>query len=123
MDNTSFDEFNKYLSECIELSKQMHKKISTNEDIKNIGGIVSPHNGSFCFRVQIPKNKYDIVTVSCSVPLDAYSLTHEPVYETALLDAYGDIMSNTLWYDDICRFETVEQVIAEILDVINGSQN
>ncbi len=123
MDKSSIDQFNKYLSECIELSKQMHKKMSTNENIKNIGGIVSPHKGSFCFHIVIPKNKYDIFKVSCSVPLDAYSLTHEPVYETALLDAYGDIMSNTLWYDDICRFETVEQVIAEILDVINGSQN
>ncbi len=123
MDNTSFDEFNKYLSECIELSKQMHTEMSANEELKNARCFVRPHKGRFSFFVVIPHNKLGIAGVSCSVPVDVYSLTHEPVYETALIDVYNSLMSNTLWYDDICRFDTVEEVIAEILKVVKESQN
>ena len=122
MDYTSFDEFDKYLSECIVLSTQMHKKMSNNEELKNARCFVRPHKGRFSFFVVIPHNKLGIAGVSCSVPDDVYSLTHEPVYETVLLDVYGRLMSNTLWYNDTCRFETVEQVIAEILKVVKESQ-
>jgi len=122
MDYTSIDKFNKYLSECIVLSKQMHKEMSQNEELKNASCFVRPHKGRISFNVVIPHNKLGIAKVSCSVPDDVYSLTHEPVYETVLLDVYDRLMSNTLWYDDICRFETVEQVIAEILKVVKESQ-
>jgi hypothetical protein len=77
--------------------------------------VLSP--GDFCFRVVFTDAPYGL-SVSCP-PDVSY-----PCFETALISPKtGNILSNsessTIGYKDICRFDTVEEVLAEILRLGN----
>lgn len=64
----------------------------------------------FCFRVGIKNSSYEI---SVSFPPDM----HCGNYETALFQ-HGSLVYREDWeYDDIKRFETFEELYAEILDI------
>lgn len=79
------------------------------------GMMVSPLT-AYCFRIAWPGSS---VGVSVSVPVDANQHA----------DAYGWVLETALWangtvtymdevgYDDVCRFETVGELVADVLRV------
>ena len=79
-----------------------------------------------CFRVLLPPNKV-VKAISCSIPPDANRRILEfrdPVYETILF-GHNDriIYIDHLGYDDIKRFDTVEEVTEEIISVYENIKN
>lgn len=63
----------------------------------------------FCFKINFTHGLFQL-SISCPPDLSYAS------FETALFDNENNFMYNDdLGYDDVCRFDTVEEVFAEIL--------
>jgi len=76
-------------------------------DTFTLPGVV-PSN-THCFRIVLRGRSFQL-SVSCP-PDVSY-----PCFETALMNAEGRLIYNEeLGYDDICRFDTAEKVLEEIL--------
>jgi hypothetical protein len=113
-----FQSFQKDLNMCCMHARQLQELMQNNNDLNQLGCIVQP-KVSHCFRVQIPKNKFNVGFVSCSIPPDANMglsyLKKNVVYETALVDTNGALMYNDdLNYYDINRFDSPSEIISEI---------
>jgi len=125
----SKNKFNQCLSICNTVAGQMHHQISSNIILKNIGCSVQSFNSDcFCFRVNIPPNSFDVGAVSCSIPPDAnmgilQTNGLNATYETALINTSDSLMyDDTLGYDDVCRFNSVAEIIDEIQRIVKKTQ-
>ena len=110
--------FMKDQNACMMYARQMQEQFRTDITLKELGCIVQPQV-SFCFRVQIPQNKFNVGFISCSIPPDANMglsyLKRNVVYETALIDTNGAVMyDDDLDYDDVNRFDSSSEIIGEI---------
>lgn len=113
-----YQTFMKDENACSMYARQMQEQFQADSTLKQLGCIVQPQV-SFCFRVQIPQNKFNVGFISCSIPPDANMglsyLKRNVVYETALIDTNGAVMyDDDLDYDDINRFNSPSAIISEI---------
>lgn len=70
------------------------------------------------FRVKFPEG-YPFAAVSCSCPPDARGW-----YETALVGADGDLIYiDELYYEDVQRFETVDELVRELKRLYDTASN
>lgn len=123
------------LNSCIAKAQELFTYLNQNEN-EWMNGVVLPE-GSFCFKVPIPKHKG--VRISISVPPDAMgnrgniinSSTSQPydegdpsTFETAI-DVDGRIISDLeyfgkeIGYYDVCRFESFIEIKEEIEKIIS----
>ena len=66
----------------------------------------------FCFRVPFPNGQFQM---SFSCPIDA----SDDTFEMALIGPNGNLFYNdSIGYDDICRFYTINDVYEEILRLL-----
>ena len=118
---------------CSSIAAGMHRFISRNYRLRNAGCTVEPMGySSHCFRVELPKslqdNIYGIFSISCSVPFDCNRDATDKLlsgrmpeyinYETALFSKTGLIYVDDLWYEDIRRFSSLDEIVEEILRII-----
>jgi len=120
MDSQSFQ---KDLNACSMHARQLQAVMQADDTLKELGCVVQP-KVSYCFRVQIPENKFNVGFVSCSIPPDANlglsSIKKDVVYETALIDTYGKLIYNDeLDYDDVNRYYSSSEIINEIKRLVN----
>lgn len=121
-----YQSFQKDLNTCSMHARQLQEVMQADNTLKELGCIVQP-KVSYCFRVQIPENKFNVSFVSCSIPPDANlglsSIKKDVVYETALIDTNGKLMYNDeLDYYDVNRFDSSSEIINEIKRLVNASK-
>jgi len=112
--NINIDDFMNTMAMCKHIAFKTCIALSLPEEYKKTR--ITGH----CFRVLLPKN--DVVkAISCSIPPDAnrrIMLGNDIVYETILFGHDDDIIYvDHLGYEDIKRFNTVEEVAEEIVSV------
>jgi hypothetical protein len=113
-----YQNFQKDLNMCGMIARQMQEQFQADSTLKQLGCTVQPQV-SYCFRVQIPPNKFNVGFVSCSIPPDANLglsyLKRNVVYETALIDTNSKLMYNDdLGYNDVNQFDSTSELISEI---------
>jgi hypothetical protein len=113
-----YQNFQKDLNMCGMYARQIQEQFQADSTLKELGCVVQPQV-SFCFRVQIPQNKFNVGFISCSIPPDANMglsyLKRNVVYETALVDTNDKLMYNDyLDYNDVNRFDSPSEIISEI---------
>ena len=113
-----FKSFQKDLNICYMHARELQELLQNDDTLKQLGCVVQPQV-SFCFRVEIPQNKFNVGFISCSIPPDANmgisNIKKNVVYETALIDTNGILMYNDdLDYDDVNRFDSPSEIISEI---------
>ena len=119
----NINNFKQNLSICNMFASQMYHEISNNKILKDIGCSMQSFNSdSFCFRINIPQNSFNVGAISCSIPIDAnlgIGLKTDVTYETAIVNTSGDLIYiRNLGYDDVCRFSSIIEVIDEIQRVV-----
>jgi len=119
-----FQSFQKDLNTCSMHARQLQSVMQADNTLKELGCVVQP-KVSYCFRIQIPDNKFNVSFVSCSIPPDANlgisSIKKDVVYETALIDTYGKLIYNEeLDYYDVNRFYSHSEMINEIKRLVNA---
>ena len=109
--NIDIDNFMNTMAMCKHIAFRTYTALSLPDEYKKMR--ITGH----CFRVLLPKN--DVVkAISCSIPPDANRRSNDIVYETILFGHDDDIIYvDHLGYDDIKRFNTVEEVAEEIVSV------
>ena len=117
-----FQTFQKDVNVCSMIARQMQEQFQADSTLKKLDCTVQP-KVSFCFRVQIPPNKFNVGFISCSVPPDANmgisNIKKNVVYETALIDTNGKLMYNDdLDYYDVNKFDSILEVISEIKRIV-----
>jgi hypothetical protein len=117
-----FQTFQKDVNMCSMYARKMQEQFQTDNTLKQLGCTVQP-KVSFCFRVQIPPNKFNVGFISCSVPPDANMglsyLKKNVVYETALIDTDDKLMYNDdLDYYDVNKFDSISEIISEIKRIV-----
>jgi hypothetical protein len=117
-----FKTFQKDVNVCSMLARQMQELLQADSTLKQLGCTVQP-KVNFCFRVQIPSNKFNVGFISCSVPPDANmgisNIKKNVVYETALIDTDDKLMYNDdLDYYDVNKFDSISEIISEIKRIV-----
>lgn len=112
--NIDIDNFMNTMAMCKHIAFRTYTALSLPDEYKKMR--ITGH----CFRVLLPKN--DVVkAISCSIPPDANRRIlsgNDIVYETILFGHDDDIIYvDHLGYEDIKRFDTVEEVAEEIVSV------
>jgi hypothetical protein len=112
--NIYIDDFMNTMAMCKHIALKTCIALSLPEEYKKTQ--ITGH----CFRVLLPKND-DVKAISCSIPPDVNRRIlsgNDIVYETILFGHDDDIIYvDHLGYDDIKRFNTVEEVAEEIVSV------
>ena len=79
------------------------------QTIPDVFTLPETFGGHFCFHI---KFAHGLFRLSMSCPPDA----SRDCFETALFDNENNFMNNVeLGYEDVCQFDTMEEVLEEIL--------
>lgn len=116
-----FNEMLINMQRCSVASRALYDELKSNTRLNSIV-VFTHHNGTHCFQVKFIKPYKNVYGISISYPMDLYENTsgYPETIETALVDANGNLCYvDELGYDDICRFDSANDVVNEILRLRN----
>ena len=109
---------------CSSVAHQLHEQLSASDRFHDLGfTLYECRENAFSFRVGgFPEqNTYRFEMLSVSVPPDAIGNREgEPsTYETALIGSNSVVYDSDLGYDDVLRFESLDEILDEFLRLYN----
>lgn len=109
------------MQRCSDVSRALYDELKSDPRLNSIV-VFAHHNGDHCFQVNFIKPYKDVYGISISYPMDLCRNTtgYPETIETALIDATGELCyMDELGYDDVCRFDSANDVVNEILRLRN----
>lgn len=107
---------------CQQVAGNLRNFLESSDELKNNGvGVPNSTNNSHCFKVSLPF-PYPSNYISVSVPPNAYGNRGDEygegvpsTYETALFNNGELVYNDDVGYEDICRFESNEDLVEELV--------
>ena len=111
----------KSMMECNIVAKELHTKLISNYNLKNVD-FMPVGNETYCFRAKLVNGR----GISIAVPPDAMGNRGDrfnegvpSTYEIALYENGNVIYNESIGYEDICRFYTIEDIVKELQRLSN----
>ena len=111
------------MQRCSDASRVLYDKLKTNSRLNSVI-VFEPYKESHCFRVKFSNRIGNVYGISISYPSDIYENKngYPTIIETALIDTEDQLCYvEELGYYDVCRFDSVDDIVEEILRISSAN--